>query len=340
MDPRTLADDLVARGVVDAIQLAWTGGDGVELHTAGAAAPDSRFALASLTKPIVAAACLVACEEGVLDLDAPLALAGNGASLRDVLSHAAGFGPDDGGARRVQLQRESSWADVAAAYRRVVPAAGPRTRRTYSNTAYAIAAIALEDAAGIGYVDYAHAAVLAPLRMARTTFGAAPDDPDVVPVRDPGLLGHGEQLFNGERFRRLGLPQSGAFGSAADYLALMRTVLAGGAAPTGHRILADETCAEMTVNQGGALPGGVGSFMEWPVCDWAIGFELRDAKVPHWTGTALSERAFTHFGSAGTLAFGDPATGRAGVVLANRGTYSRWMLEAGAWPDIVAAMVA
>lgn len=339
MDPRALADDLVAHGAVGAIQLAWTTEAGVAEHWAGAATAHSRFALASLTKPLVAAACLVACEEGVLDLDAPLALAGNGASLRDVLAHAAGYGADDGGARRVQLRADSTWADVAAAYRTVRPAAPARTRRTYSNTAYAIAAIALEDAAGMGYAEYVAAAVLEPLGMARTTFGAPVDAPDVLAVREPGLLGHGEQLFNGARFRALGLPQSGAFGSAADYLAFMRAVLDGGVAPNGTRILADETALEMTANQAGALPGGVGGFMEWPICDWAIGFELRDGKDPHWTGTALSARAFTHFGSAGTLAFADPTTGRAGVILANRGTYSRWMLEPGAWPDLVAAMV-
>lgn len=340
MDPRALADDLVARGVVDAIQLAWTTDVGVAEHWAGTAGEHSRFALASLTKPLVATACLVACEEGVLDLDAPLALAGNGASLRDVLAHAAGYGADDGGARRVQLQPDATWTDVAHVYRDVRPGATPRTRRTYSNTAYAIAAIALEDAAAMGYADYVRAAVLEPLGMTRTAFGAAADAPDVMPVREPGLLGHGEQLFNGSRFRALGLPQSGAFGSAADYLALLRTVLAGGVAPNGNRILADETAIELMTNQGGALPGGVGGFMEWPVCDWAVGFELRDGKDPHWTGTALSSRAFTHFGSAGTLAFADPATGRAGAILANRGTYSRWMLEQGAWPDLVAAMVA
>ena len=33
-----------------------------------------------------------------------------------------------------------------------------------------------------------------------------------------------------------------------------------------------------------------------------------------------------------------PATGAAGVVLADRGTYSGWMLREGGWPDICAAI--
>ena len=37
--------------------------------------------------------------------------------------------------------------------------------------------------------------------------------------------------------------------------------------------------------------------------------------------------------------FADPGHGRAAVLLANRGTYSGWILEPGAWPDLCAAIV-
>ena len=74
--------------------------------------------------------------------------------------------------------------------------------------------------------------------------------------------------------------------------------------------------------------------------DWGLGFELRDGKDPHWTGSALSPTAATHFGASGTLAVIDPQRDLVAVVLANRGTYSRWMLEPGGWGDICAALVA
>ena len=140
-----------------------------------------------------------------------------------------------------------------------------------------------------------------------------------------GLLGHGEQLFNGARFRALGLPQSGGYGTARGYLDLLDAIARQPA---------------MLANQGGPLPGGVEGFMEWPVCDWAVGMELRDAKQPHWTGAALSSRAATHFGASGTLCLIDPEHDLRAVLLANRGTYSGWMLEPGGWPDICAALVA
>jgi CubicO group peptidase (beta-lactamase class C family) len=219
----------------------------------------------------------------------------------------------------------------------VVP---PRTQRIYSNAGYALAADALEQATGMDYRMYITESVLIPLEMEQTTFGVGVDDANVLSVKEPGLLGHDEQLFNGTRFRELGLPQSGAFGTASDYLQLLQMTLRHGRLSSDSHLLAPETADLLSTNQAGSLPGGVGDFMEWERCDWGAGFELRADKSPHWTGTALSAAAFTHFGASGTLAFADPATGTAAVILANRGTYTRWMLEPGGWPDICAALVA
>jgi CubicO group peptidase (beta-lactamase class C family) len=338
-DPSELVADLVVRGVVDAAQLAYRR-DGEVVHaTYGACDETSRFALASLTKPLVAMACLVACDEGVLDLDVPVTTyvpeSCCSATLRELLSHASGLPADSPVARRTQLTADESWEAVAAAYAALAPAAAPRSERIYSNAGYALAALALERAADMSHGAYLDAAVLAPLGMTSTSLGAAVDDPTLIHVREPGLLGHGEQLFNGARFRTLGLPQSGGFGTAADYLQLLTCV-----AGQGQELLAEDTRMELITNQCGALAGGVGDFMEWQVCDWAVGFELRDGKAPHWTGDALSSASATHFGASGTLAFIDPQHDVCAVVLANRGTYSRWMLEPGGWPDICAALVA
>ena len=345
-DPLDLCQQLVARGVVGGLQVAYARGDHAPTVACfGVATLDSRFALASLSKPIVAAACLVAWEEGVLELDAPLSEhlseIDEGLTLRDVLSHASGLPADDASARRVQLDPNASWNGVAAAYREVKPVVLPRTQRIYSNAGYALAADALEQATGMDYRTYITESVLIPLGMQQTTFGVGvDDDANVLSVKEPGLLGNDQQLFNGTRFRELGLPQSGAFGTASDYLQLLQMTLRQGRLSSDSHLLAPETAELLSTNQAGSLPGGVGDFMEWERCDWGAGFELRADKSPHWTGTALSAAAFTHFGASGTLAFADPATGTAAVILANRGTYTRWMLEPGGWPDICAALVA
>jgi beta-lactamase class C len=332
-------------GPVEACQAAWVAGGEEGDAVAGAAGPESRFALASLTKPIVAAACLVACEESVLDLDEPIArslpgCAAGTATLRELLSHASGLPPDSAAARRVQLDPAAGWPEVRAAYLDVGPADPPRARRIYSNAGYAVAAAVLEAATGMTYAAYAEEAVLRPLGMASTAFGVVDGDPEALSVREPGLLGAGEQLFNGSRFRALGLPQSGAYGTAADYLRLARLVLDRGRLPDGRSLLSAEKADLLAATQFGEPPGGVEGFMAWESCAWAIGFEVRARKEPHWTGGALSGRAATHFGASGTLAFADPETGVAAVLLANRGTYSRWMLEPGAWPAFCAAVAA
>ena len=345
-DPLDLCQQLVAHGAVEGLQVAFVRGDHAPTAACfGVATLDSRFALASLSKPIVAAACLVAWEEGVLELDAPLSEhlseIDEGLTLRDVLSHASGLPADDASARRVQLDPNASWNGVAAAYREVKPVVLPRTQRIYSNAGYALAADALEQATGMDYRTYITESVLIPLGMQQTTFGVGvDDDANVLSVKEPGLLGHDQQLFNGTRFRELGLPQSGAFGTASDYLQLLQMTVRQGRLSSDSHLLAPETAELLSTNQAGSLPGGVGDFMEWERCDWGAGFELRADKSPHWTGTALSAAAFTHFGASGTLAFADPASGTAAVILANRGPYTRWMLEPGGWPDICAALVA
>jgi len=334
-----LVADLVKRGVIGAAQFAYSkNGDAVHVAV-GACDENSRFALASLTKPLIAMACLVACDEGVLELDASLHAyvpeAVCGATIRELLAHASGLPADSAVARRAQLEDGGTWETVANAYAHVAPATEPRTHRVYSNAGYALAALALERAAEMSHRAYVEAAVLRPLKMDRTTLGAGRDDPDLIVVQQPGLLGQGQRLFNDERFRILGLPQSGGFGTANDYLQFLRCV-----AGYGPDVLDDGLRHELLQNQCGALAGGVGDFMEWPVCDWAVGFELRDGKTPHWTGAALSAGSATHFGASGTLAFIDPERDVQAVLLANRGTYSRWMLEPGGWPDICAALVA
>ena len=95
-----LVDEWVEQGDVGAVAAAIVDADGVrELHCAGEAREESLFALASLTKPLVALAVLLAVEEGVLELDAPvgehLAPYREGpraaVTARQLLAHASGL---------------------------------------------------------------------------------------------------------------------------------------------------------------------------------------------------------------------------------------------------------
>ena len=111
------------------------------------------YRLASLTKPIVAWATMVAVEDSTVDLDAPLQHvdAPAGATMRHLLAHAAGFGFD--GERAIAV---------------------PARSRIYSNTGYERVAQELAGLTGIDFEQYLHEAVLEPLQMESAVLEGSP----------------------------------------------------------------------------------------------------------------------------------------------------------------------
>ena len=65
--------------------------------------------------------------------------------------------------------------------------------------------------------------------------------------------------------------------------------------------------------------------------DWGLGFEIRDAKSPHWTGSSNSGRTYGHFGQSGTFLWVDPDADRALVVLTDR-EFGEWAYPL--WPAL------
>lgn len=108
---------------------------------------DEPFRWASVTKPAVALAALVALEEGTIDLDDPAGPPGS--TVRHLLAHASGLPLDDG-----------------------PPIAGPGRRRIYSNQGFEVLAGHVADAAGMPFADYFAAAVVRPLGLALRLAGS------------------------------------------------------------------------------------------------------------------------------------------------------------------------
>ena len=77
----------------------------------------------------------------------------------------------------------------------------------------------------------------------------------------------------------------------------------------------------------GVLPG----FGRQDPCDWGLGFELRDAKRPHWTGARNSAGTFGHFGQSGGFLWVDPAAAVACAVLTDT-AFGPWAADA--WPAL------
>jgi len=176
--------------------------------------------------------------------------------------------------------------------------AEPRNRRLYSSVGFEQLAEALTEAAGIEFARYQQEALLTPLAMTATRLNGSPGADAESTVDDLS------------RF-------------AAE---LQRPTL-----------LDPSTLAEATtvVNPGlnGVLPG----FGHQKPNDWGLGFEIRDGKSPHWTGSASSPRTFGHFGQSGTFLWVDPDAGLACVALTDR-DFGPWAAEA--WPEFTDAVLA
>jgi CubicO group peptidase (beta-lactamase class C family) len=173
-----------------------------------------------------------------------------------------------------------------------VPIAKPGERRIYSNTGFDLLGERLGERAEMPFAEYLRAAVLDPLDLA----GAE--------LRDR--------------------PSQGIWGTLADLTAFGRELLA----PT---LVAAETLAEATSTAypglGGVLPG-IG---RQDPNDWGLGFELKDAKSPHWTGSENSPATFGHFGGAGTFLWVDPDARVACACLTDL-TFAEWALSG--WPRL------
>jgi len=119
---------------------------------------DRPFALASVTKPLVATALLVAVEEEVVSLDAPAGP--EGATVRHLLAHASGLGLDG-----FELAR-------------------PGRRRIYSNAGFEVLGEVLSTACGLTPATYLAEAVTEPLGMAATELRGSPAHAAVGTARD------------------------------------------------------------------------------------------------------------------------------------------------------------
>jgi CubicO group peptidase (beta-lactamase class C family) len=161
--------DEVTRWPVDAAAVAVvrTGGDradpGASVGDAGRA-----FPWASVTKVATALAVLVAVEEGTLTLDHPGGPAGS--TVRHLLAHASGLGPEPG-----------------------PPVEEPGHRRIYSNPGFVTLGRIVEAASGIPFAEYLDAGVLEPLGMRGTVLSDVPVGAAaaglVGPLRDLVALG-------------------------------------------------------------------------------------------------------------------------------------------------------
>jgi len=161
-------------GVVRSGRLVWWDACG-EATGGPAPGPDLQYRIGSLTKMVTAVAVLQCRDDGLVDLDEPVARHSPGApfgdtTLRRVLSHAGGL----------PAEPEGPWwerhddADLDALFTRVGRqrlVVAPGSRQHYSNLGYALAGAVVAAVRGAGWERVVRDRVLVPLGMTRTTYG-------------------------------------------------------------------------------------------------------------------------------------------------------------------------
>jgi CubicO group peptidase (beta-lactamase class C family) len=234
---------------------------------------DAVVSIASVTKPLVSMAVLVAVEEGSLSLADEAGPPGS--TVRHLLAHASGLPPDAG-----------------------PPLAAPGERRIYSNAGFDVLGDVLQDRTGMTPAAYLSEAVFGPLGM--------------------------------EHSKLRGSPAKDAWSSADDLARFARELLQ-------PQLVSAETLRDATTVAFPGLAGVLPGIGRMNPNDWGLGFELRDAKVPHWTGARCSARTFGHFGRSGAFVWVDPAVRLALVCLTDR-DFGPWSLEH--WPQLSDAVIA
>jgi CubicO group peptidase (beta-lactamase class C family) len=179
-------------------------------------------------------------------------------------------------------------------------AVAPGTRRIYSNFGIEVMGEHIERASSIAFADYVHQAVFEPLGMTGSTLPGSP-------ARD-------------------------GVSTVDDFSALLTSLVAGPAGWLHATSLADATTVQFP-----GLRGVVPGYGMQDPNDWGLGFEIRSAKSPHWTGSTNSPATYGHFGQAGTMFWVDP-TAQLGLVALTDRDFGPWAAEA--WPRLSDAVLA
>ncbi|HZV25302.1 MAG TPA: serine hydrolase domain-containing protein [Acidothermaceae bacterium] len=174
----------------------------------------------------------------------------------------------------------------------------PERRRVYSNAGFDLLGTLISERTGLPFARYVTEAVFGPLGMRASSIE--------------------------------GTPSAGGVGPLVDLLRFARELLL----PT---LIAPATLALASTVAFPGLDGVLPGYGRCTPNDWGLGFELRDAKDPHWTGQHNSPSTFGHFGRAGSFLWIDPTLDLGCVALADT-AFGPWAIAA--WPVFSDAVIA
>jgi CubicO group peptidase (beta-lactamase class C family) len=279
--------------------------------------PDSVFLLASITKPVTAAALMLLVERGMVSLNDPVnyylpEFAGGERGevrVRDLLSHTSGLPdmlPENTDLRRRHAPLS---AFVQQAYTTPLLFAPQRGFR-YQSAGVLLAGTIVEKLTGMPLRQFEQKEIFDPLGMKASSLGLGGRAiGELVQCGEPpNANSEDERRFgaNTPYWRDMGAPWGGMHSTTSDLAILLETFLEGGMYG-GRRVFSPSTVRAMTSDQNVELKA-----------PWGLGWALGRSKVWNAFGDLVSPNTFGHAGATGTLAWADPDTKLICVILTNR----------------------
>ncbi len=225
----------------------WAEGFGLaDLARKRTATPDTPYRAGSLAKPLTAIAVMQLAEQGLIDIDQPLAAylpafsirsrfdtSAEPITVRSVLSHHAGLPTD----LTKGMWTEQPLTAVATKLREEYASFPPNLVFSYSNVGYTLLGHLVQQVSGLPYAQYMEQRVLHPLGMTRSAFQSH--------AEASGDTAEGYR--NGRQMALLpirDLPAAGLQTSAADLGLFMRAMLTG-KTPNNQGFLRSATLKEI-----------------------------------------------------------------------------------------------
>lgn len=313
-----IMDSAVRGGDINAAAILVIRNSKVVLHRGfGKAQPDSVFLLASITKPVTAAALMLLVEQGKVSLNDPVKLylpgfAGgdrNKVLVRDLLTHTSGL--PDMLPENIDLRRAHAPLSefVQRTYKTPLLYA-PGTQFRYQSMGILLAGEIVEKITGMRLRDYIKANIFEPLEMRHSALGLGGMriEDTVHAWTAPEADGADTERFgpNSPYWRDMGHPWGGMHSTTSD-LAKLLTVFLNGGSYGSKRVFSPATVKAMTSDQNQRLnaPWGLG---------WALGRSL----AWNFFGDLVSPRTFGHGGATGTIAWADPESKVVCIILTDR----------------------
>jgi D-alanyl-D-alanine carboxypeptidase len=193
----------IAVGVVADQELVWATGFGyADIQAKKPMTPDTKFRMASHSKLFTATAIMQLREQGKLRLDDPVSKyltwfkvlpaadddRGGPITIEQLLTHASGL-PREAGAHWTTLEFPTA-DEIRALIADRQAAFAPQVRWKYSNLAYTIAGMVVEQVSGERWADYVQRHIFSPLGM-----GASSVDQNVAGL----AVGYGRRMPDGSR---------------------------------------------------------------------------------------------------------------------------------------------